>query len=232
MPSLLLKLSGPLQSWGTHSRYRRRDAGHEPSKSGVVGLVAAALGRARTEPVDDLAALKFAVRVDAPGTLVRDYQTAKNWAKSPKADASLSTRYYLSDAVFIAALEGERATLEYIAQALKKPVYPLYLGRRACPAGYDLVLGIRDEDAEQALRNEPWHLSEHLRYELPKQVYLPIMRDAEPGEPGDLVQDMPVSFSQEHRQYTVRTVVSAKSHMVENPEGKQEEDYMGTVKES
>ena len=100
MPTLLLKMSGPLQSWGTQSRFRRRDAGHEPSKSGVIGLVAAALGRSRNEPVDDLVSLRFAVRTDASGTLIRDYQTAKNWVKNPKDDASLSTRMYLSDAIF------------------------------------------------------------------------------------------------------------------------------------
>ena len=125
MPTLLLKMSGPLQSWGTQSRFRRRDAGHEPSKSGVIGMVAAALGRSRNEPVDDLVSLKFAVRTDASGTLIRDYQTAKNWAKNPKGAVSLSTRMYLSDAVFVVALEGEREQLETIESALKKPVCTL-----------------------------------------------------------------------------------------------------------
>ena len=170
MPTLLLKMSGPLQSWGTQSRFRRRDAGHEPSKSGVIGMVAAALGRSRNEPVDDLVSLRFAVRTDASGTLIRDYQTAKNWAKNPNGAASLSTRMYLSDAVFVVALEGEREQLETIESALKKPVYPLYLGR--------------------------------------------ILRDALPGERGDLVRDIPVSFSSEHRQYASREVVSVEPVLV------------------
>ena len=163
MPTLLLKMSGPLQSWGTQSRFRRRDAGHEPSKSGVIGMVAAALGRSRNEPVDDLASLKFAVRTDAPGTLIRDYQTAKNWAKNPNGAASLSTRMYLSDAFFVVALEGEREQLETIESALKKPVYPLYLGRRACPARYERVLGIGEESAEEALRSWEWQVPEYGR---------------------------------------------------------------------
>ncbi len=139
MPTLLLKMSGPLQSWGTQSRFRRRDAGHEPSKSGVIGMIAAAaLGRSRNEPVDDLVSLNFAVRVDASGTLIRDYQTAKNWAKNPEGSASLSTRMYLSDAVFTVVLEGERKQLEAIESALKKPVYPsvswtAFLPRRIRP---------------------------------------------------------------------------------------------------
>lgn len=216
MPTLLLKMSGPLQSWGTQSRFRRRDAGHEPSKSGVIGMVAAALGRSRNEPVDDLVSLKFAVRTDASGTLIRDYQTAKNWAKNPKGAVSLSTRMYLSDAVFVVALEGEREQLETIESALKKPVYPLYLGRRACPAGYDLVLGICEESAEEALRSLEWQMPEHRRLNLPIQVLLRIQRDALPGERGDLVEDIPVSFSPEHRQYTSREVVSVEPVRVDN----------------
>ena len=216
MPTLLLKMSGPLQSWGTQSRFRRRDAGHEPSKSGVIGLVAAALGRSRNEPVDDLVSLRFAVRTDASGTLIRDYQTAKNWVKNPKDDASLSTRMYLSDAIFVVALEGERGQLEIIESALKKPVYPLYLGRRACPAGYDLVVGIRDKSAEEALRSLEWQMPEHRRQSLPKQVLLRIQRDALPGERGDLVEDIPVSFSPEHRQYASREVVSVEPVRVDN----------------
>jgi CRISPR system CASCADE complex protein casD len=223
-----------MQSWGTQSRYRRRDSGHEPSKSGVIGLIAAALGRARTEPVDDLAQLTFAVRVDAPGTLLRDYQTAKDWATDPHGTASLSIRYYLSDAVFVAAVEGGQEELKNIESALKKPVYPLYLGRRSCPAGYDLVLGIREESAEEALRNEEWHVPEYRRAEFPDPMRLRILRDAKPGEQGDLVQDVPVSFSQEHRQYAVRAVVSAEPKTVENPKGKRHSDvdFMRTVTEA
>lgn len=220
MPTLLLKMSGPLQSWGTQSRFRRRDAGHEPSKSGVLGMVAAALGRSRNEPVDDLVSLKFAVRTDASGTLIRDYQTAKNWAKNPKGAVSLSTRMYLSDAVFVVALEGEREQLEIIESALKKPAYPLYLGRRACPAGYDLVLGIRDESAEEALRSLEWQVPEHRRNDFFNPVALRILRDAQPGERGDLVQDVPVSFSPEYRQYAAREVVTVEPLVLENPQGR------------
>ena len=219
MPTLLLKMSGPLQSWGTQSRFRRRDAGHEPSKSGVIGMVAAALGRSRNEPVDDLVSLKFAVRTDASGTLIRDYQTAKNWAKSPKGAVSLSTRMYLSDAVFVVALDGEREQLETIESALKKPVYPLYLGRRACPAGYDLVLGILEESAEEALRSLEWQVPEYRRKDFSSPVALRILRDALPGERGDLVRDIPVSFSPEYRQYAAREVVTVEPLVLENPHG-------------
>ena len=74
--TLPLVLAGPLQAWGSSSRFARRGTENAPTKSGVVGLLAAALGRERTADVSDLAALRFGVRVDQPGTRVRDYQTA------------------------------------------------------------------------------------------------------------------------------------------------------------
>ncbi|VAW35188.1 hypothetical protein MNBD_CHLOROFLEXI01-3203, partial [hydrothermal vent metagenome] len=64
MPTLLLRCVAPLQSWDTQSNFGVRTSGREPSKSGIVGLLCAALGRPRTEPVADLAALQMGVRVD------------------------------------------------------------------------------------------------------------------------------------------------------------------------
>ena len=62
MPTLLLQCVGPLQAWDTQSNFGVRTTGREPSKSGITGLLCAALGRARTEPVADLAALRMGVR--------------------------------------------------------------------------------------------------------------------------------------------------------------------------
>ena len=107
MPTLLLRLQGPLQSWGTTSRFDERDTQLEPSKSGVLGLVCAALGRDRCEPVDDLAALIMGVRVDREGVVLRDYQTATGILNAAgKVDMNrtvVSPRYYLSDAAFLSA---------------------------------------------------------------------------------------------------------------------------------
>ena len=137
MATLLLRLAGPMQSWGTTSRFDERDTQLEPSKSGVIGLVCAALGRDRSEPVEDLAALRMGVRVEREGVPLRDYQTATGVliASSGKPDLDrtvVSPRYYLADAVFLAGLEGERGLLESIQQALVNPVWPLALGRKSC----------------------------------------------------------------------------------------------------
>ena len=62
--TLLLRLSAPLQSWGSESVYDNRETDYMPTKSGVTGMLAAALGRKRGEPLDDLSRLRFGVRVD------------------------------------------------------------------------------------------------------------------------------------------------------------------------
>lgn len=133
--TLLLRLQGPMQSWGTTSRFDERDTQLDPSKSGVLGLVCAALGRDRSEPLDDLAALRMGVRVDREGVPMRDYQTATGVVTASggvqKDRTVVSPRYYLSDAVFLVGLEGERALLERVHAALRQPVWPLALGRKS-----------------------------------------------------------------------------------------------------
>lgn len=136
MATLLLRLQGPMQSWGTTSRFDERDTQLEPSKSGVLGLICAALGRDRSEPLDDLASLRMGVRVDREGVPMRDYQTATGvliaTGKPDLKRTVVSPRYYLSDAVFLVGLEGaDTALLEGIQAALRAPVWPLALGRKS-----------------------------------------------------------------------------------------------------
>ena len=141
--TLLLRLSGPMQSWGTQSRFDVRDTGLEPSKSGVVGLICAAMGRPRHEEVDDLAALRMGVRVEREGVVSSDYQTAGGaldrsdpfWgvatAKGPVGANVVSRRMYLADADFVVGLESSDAhLLERVEAALRRPVWPIFLGRK------------------------------------------------------------------------------------------------------
>ena len=158
MPTLLLWLAGPMQSWGTTSRFDERDSQLEPSKSGVLGLVCAALGRDRAKPVDDLARLKMGVRVDREGLLMRDYQTATGVISAAgKVDLDrtvISPRYYLADAAFLVGLEGDDLELlECIHAALRSPRWPLALGRKSFPPGEPLWLegGIREQGLREAL---------------------------------------------------------------------------------
>ena len=122
MPTLLLRLVGPMQSWGTTSRFDQRDTGKEPSKSGVVGLLAAALGidRENWTDLEPLTRLSMGVRHDRPGVPKRDYQTAGCAEANTiiKADGTPSprkalflTRFYLADAAFLVGLEGDDRSL-------------------------------------------------------------------------------------------------------------------------
>ncbi|NEX23036.1 type I-E CRISPR-associated protein Cas5/CasD [Thiorhodococcus mannitoliphagus] len=162
MPTLLLRLAGPMQSWGTTSRFDERDSQLEPSKSGVLGLICAAMGRDRAEPVDDLARLRMGVRVDREGLLMRDYQTATGVVSAGgKVDLKrtvVSPRYYLADAAFLVGLEGEdQALLQRIDAAIRKPMWPLALGRKAFPPGAPIWLeqGSTDLGLRDALLSAP-----------------------------------------------------------------------------
>lgn len=157
MSTLLLRLTGPMQSWGVQSRFSDRDTLREPSKSGIVGLVCAALGKPRDErpgdghpPLADLAALSMAVRVDREGQPRTDFQTAQNvliastparrlepgqLGKNDLKPTEPSRRHYLADAWFTVALSGDRALLERIDAALAAPHWPLALGRKAFVPG-------------------------------------------------------------------------------------------------
>ncbi|MDT0189633.1 type I-E CRISPR-associated protein Cas5/CasD [Rothia terrae] len=235
MYSLLLKFKAPLQAWGAESRYKTRSTNNEPTKSGVIGLLAAALGRSREEPIDDLIQLTFAVRTDHLGTLLRDYHTARDWFDSREKNSQLSTRYYLSDAVFLVALSSpDKSKLEEIEAALRRPIYPLYLGRRSCPANPDLVMGIVNDNGEKALRETEWLAPEWIKKQQPQEVLLPISRDAQPGEPSDTLRDIPVSFNPAHRQYNMRSVYRAEPLTVQNPAGRQSTDidFMKEVREA
>ena len=154
MSTLVLRLTGPMQAWGLQSRFSDRDTAREPTKSGVIGLVCAALGKPREERDDDgfpllaeIVALRMGVRVDREGQPRYDYQTAQDVLVasstarqiargSPKLkDTEPSTRHYLADAWFTVGLEGDRALLDRIDAALAAPHWPLALGRKAFTPG-------------------------------------------------------------------------------------------------
>lgn len=214
MPTLLLRLAGPMQSWGTTSRFDERDSQLEPSKSGVLGLVCAALGRDRAEPVDDLAHLKMGVRVDREGILMRDYQTATGVVSAAgKVDRErtvISPRFYLADAVFLIGLEGDdRALLERIHAALCAPRWPLALGRKSFPPGEPLWLkdAIREQCLREALLTWP-----RLTQPRSGQQDEPLRMVLEHESEGAVRLDQPVSpFSE--RRFGPRYIVSEAIHV-------------------
>ena len=210
MPTLLLRLAGPMQSWGTTSRFDQRDTGKEPSKSGVVGLLAAALGIDRevwNDELKSLVTLTMAVRHDRPGVLKRDYQTAgcASTDKMRRADGSLSDdgvtsqRHYLADAVFLVGLESaDRSLLERTQAALQNPAWPLALGRKSYVPSEPVWLdhGVVDAPLLEALAARPW-LSAARRSETAPERLLVSMESADGS--GALRMDQPLSSFAERR---------------------------------
>ncbi|MGV9556236.1 type I-E CRISPR-associated protein Cas5/CasD [Streptomyces sp. NPDC003401] len=210
---LALRLAGPLQSWGASSRFTRRTTESAPTKSGVVGLLAGAVGIQRDDDarLAPLAALRFGVRIDQPGTRVRDFQTAHHGVTGKSMP--LSERFYLADAVFVAAVEGEHTLLAELDAAVRTPVYPPFLGRRSCPPAAPLELGLyQDARLESVLESVPWQASTWYRRRLRNQRPdgLTVLREAAADERGtaDVLRDQPLSFAAAHRRHALRTVVT------------------------
>lgn len=209
MSVLLLTLTGPLQSWGSSSRFVRRGTESAPTKSGVLGLLAAAQGRRRTDPLEDLAGLRFGVRIDQPGRLVRDFQTARSL--DGRKTMPLSYRFYLADALFLAAVEGDADFLNVLTEALRRPVYPLYLGRRSCPPAGPLLPKVVEGSVEEVLGAEPWAAKAWYRRSSAvasvPEVRVETVIDCPPGTATAVtVRDHPISFDPERREYGWRTV--------------------------
>jgi len=162
MKSLLLKFSGPLQSWGTDSHFETRHTDYYPSKSAVVGMIAAAFGYRRSADCDEeivkLNDLDFAVRIDQQGNLLRDYHIAAKYKPNGDFEKNYVTnRYYLEDAIFLVAIGSNNEQLIYsINDALRSPYFQSSLGRRSLPPTADFILGVEDCGVIQALLTHEW----------------------------------------------------------------------------
>ncbi|MBA3946029.1 MAG: type I-E CRISPR-associated protein Cas5/CasD [Herpetosiphonaceae bacterium] len=224
MMTLLLRLEGPMQAWGTQSRFELRDTGREPSKSGVIGLFCAALGRPREDPLDDLVALRMGVRVDREGQMKLDYHTAGGgtWrgreygvakADGTRGNPVVSRRLYLADADFLVGLEGDgpeqEALLQQLDQHLDNPRWLLSLGRKAfvpgapprLPDSPPLGPGLRVGAMRDVLTSYPWP---KLHGKLVPEVRF--VWDDPSGSTGEVRRDVPVSFAAGNRRFQERTV--------------------------
>jgi CRISPR system Cascade subunit CasD len=174
---LLFRLYAPLAAWGDIAVGEVRPSFERPSRSAVLGLVAAALG-IRRDREDELRALDdaygYAVAVQAQGVPLRDYHTVQRPPQRKGAayatrraelsalprDAlatTLSYRDYWQDAVYVACLwthrDDQPYSLKQLAMALKTPCFALYLGRKSCPPALPLAPHlVKAEDVAHALR--------------------------------------------------------------------------------
>jgi len=140
-----LRLHGPLQAWGGPVVGDDRPTLPFPTRSGVLGLVAACMGIPRTDNERLLALADGArvhVRVDTPGTPLVDDQTIQD---NPNASTTRQTiqskRTYLCDASFVAVVvPGSTSTVDKIFRSLTRPVFAPFLGRRTCVPSTPLLL--------------------------------------------------------------------------------------------
>lgn len=159
--TLFLRLEGPLQSWGERSRWSIRDTTAEPTKSGIIGLIACALGYQKDAQIRPLSQkTRLGIRVDAPGTHIVDYHTigggygyptlltaqGKPKKSSGRPHTEISERAYLCDASFLAALQlrdvKDTALITAMAAAIQNPVWPIFLGRKACVPSRPVYAGM------------------------------------------------------------------------------------------
>ncbi len=157
---LAFQLYGPLASWGEIAVGEMRHSAYYPGKSALIGLLGAALGIERTQEIEQIEltnSFHFFVKLISPGYLLQDYHTTQN-AKSLKkrvyhsrreiftthgknVDTILSTREYRSDALAIIAIAQREVagySLELVKEAMLKPKFHLYLGRKSCPLALPL----------------------------------------------------------------------------------------------
>lgn len=142
---LILRLEGVLQAWGENSKWDYRDSASMPTRSGIVGLLACALGYERgDERISELAgALNIAVRADRQGSRFVDFQTVQGEPllsalgkprkeKGESGNTIISRREYLQDASFTVFIECGDELCSTLAGALEAPRWCLYLGRKNC----------------------------------------------------------------------------------------------------
>ncbi len=237
MATLLIRLAGPMQSWGTQSRFSIRDTGLEPSKSGVIGLLGAALGKPRYEvdgdgfpTLNQLTELKMGVRVELPGLVKRDFHTAGGSHRQTddygviKADAKsrgtvVSERFYLNDADFLVGLESNNsALLEQLHFALANPHWQLCLGRKAFIPSLPVYVpdGLQDQNLMTVLSNHPWKPFIEKK-ETPEKLRLVVDANTIDTTAEHIVevrQDVPISFAE--RRFTIRRVVTME---INTPKG-------------
>lgn len=223
--TLLLRLVGPMQAWGSQSRFDHRDTGKEPTKSGVIGLAAAALGKPRDDrpgpwpTLAQLAGLRLGVRVLKEGAVGIDYQTAGGgkfagrkkygvWTASGTVGGTVvSHRHYLADADFLVGLEGnDRDLLAAIEEALRAPHWPLSLGRKSYVPSLPVALplappqgsGLRAMPLKEALLS--FDIGSHRAPDKRQRLVLEAPRETAV----EIRRDVPLSFLD--RTFSVRGV--------------------------
>ncbi|MCS6805128.1 MAG: type I-E CRISPR-associated protein Cas5/CasD [Acidobacteriota bacterium] len=221
---LALLLDAPLQSWGFQSRFQRRTTGLHPTKSGVIGLICAAMGVAKgsakeRELLPKLAELSMtSIAIprqqasrwkgkveDWPVRRLEDFHTVLGTRRASGTlndDPVVTRRQYLLDARFGVILSGDRALLEHVAAALENPTWGVWFGRKSCIPAEPLFRGLHETLAEAR---------KTLIGDTPLEAFTRVTDAPSFAAGTDSYNDVPVSFgredsSSEGRQFALRRV--------------------------
>ena len=208
---LALLLDGPMQSWGHASRFERRTTALHPTRSGVLGIIAAALGIDKHAPdeadrLSRLAPLRVTtVKFDKcdgrgrelPIQRLEDYHTVTGIRRASgkvDKDATVQTyRHYLLDARFGVLIEGPAALLNEISAALRNPRWGVWLGRKCCLPACPLLVGV-SPDRPRAWR-ELLLRSGCSGSELEEQ-FDRVIEVAATDSGADMIEDTPIGFGE------------------------------------
>ena len=217
MKHLALYLRAPLQSWGAASKFGDRGTSDAPTRSGLLGLLAAACGIDKNDEARDRAWLARASRLSLAvyafkrGDRLRDYHTVgarydkdDPWQKrmipvtadgKPRG-TDLTHRDYLTDSVFGAVLSGDDALVAEMAAGLANPVWGVWFGRKSCIPTEPVFAGVFDSDADAKAALEARHRNalERLGKKPDGTAAFAVLEET-PGSAEEIVSDVPVSFS-------------------------------------
>lgn len=229
MKTLTIRLSAPLQSFGNEASFDQRTTWKQPSKSAIIGMLAAAMGYQRNDDrISMLNTLKFAVRIDQPGQIMVDFQTIKLNPKKP--GSKITKRHYLQDAVFIVALGSEDEVLiSRLNHALHYPKFQLFIGRYAnVPAGPLKTAIIDGQNPVQVLEKLDWQAADWFQKKNNSEmISIELIADAELLTNKNnikFVKDRIVSFDQRNRQMRFRAISSTYIQLINKNINKQSVD--------
>ena len=161
MKTLVIRLTAPVQSYGNEATFNRRTSNYYPSKSAVIGMIAAALGYRRDDSrINNLNNLKLAVRIDQPDKFMTDFQVVEYQKNSSSKNKKVTYRSYLQDAGFTVTIGSDDEKIDWIKNALEHRKFQLFLGRRSNPPADALIMEeYAVENPMTVLRQLPWKAS-------------------------------------------------------------------------
>lgn len=212
---LFFYLDAPMQAWGHSSRFNRRTSASWPVKSGVVGMLCAAMGieRDNEEDIARLADLSMTVyTLHNGGQRLTDYHTVGGGydsnshphqffdSKNGQSIAVLTDREYLLDCKFGVILTGDAETIEQCATAIQNPKWGVWFGRKCCLPAARIFEGIFD--TEEQAKERLLELAQQLDLKLKPWRTI---TEAETFEDGtDSLMDIPLNFAT--REYKTRRI--------------------------